>query len=138
MTALAPAPARLVLAEDDPDVRATTIDLLNLGGHAVAAFASGQEALDYLAQHGADLLLTDMIMPGGDGPWLLHQVRAAAGLGQMPVLVISARADESHVAAGLRNGADAYLTKPFDPEHLLETVAYWVEQGRARRGARPA
>ena len=135
MTPTAPAPARIVLAEDDPDVSATTIDLLTLGGHTVAAFASGQEALDHLASHGADLLLTDMIMPGGDGPWLLHQVRAAAGLGHLPVLVVSARADESHVAEGLRNGADAYLTKPFDPERLLETVAYWVEQGRARRDA---
>jgi DNA-binding response OmpR family regulator len=54
------------------------------------------------------------------------------------VLVVSARADENHVAEGLRNGADAYLTKPFDPERLLETVAYWVKQGRARRGAHPA
>lgn len=134
MPPLAPAPARIVLAEDDPDVSATTIDLLTLGGHNVVAFASGQEALDHLARHEADLLLTDMIMPGGDGPWLLHQVRAAPALGQLPVLVVSARADENHVADGLRNGADAYLTKPFDPERLLETVAYWVEQGRARRG----
>lgn len=134
MPPLAPAPARIVLAEDDPDVSATTIDLLTLGGHTVAAFPSGQEALDHLARHEADLLLTDMIMPGGDGPWLLHQVRAAPALGQLPVLVVSARADENHVADGLRNGADAYLTKPFDPERLLETVAYWVEQGRARRG----
>jgi CheY-like chemotaxis protein len=138
MTPLAPAPARIVLAEDDPDVSATTIDLLTLGGHTVAAFASGREALDHLTHHAADLLLTDMIMPGGDGPWLLHQVRGVAGLGHLPVLVVSARADESHVAEGLRNGADAYLTKPFDPERLLETVAYWVEQGRARRSARPA
>jgi CheY-like chemotaxis protein len=104
----------------------------------VAAFASGREALDHLTHHDADLLLTDMIMPGGDGPWLLHQVRGVAGLGHLPVLVVSARADESHVADGLRHGADAYLTKPFDPERLLETVTYWVEQGRARRSARPA
>ncbi len=138
MTPATPAPARIVLAEDDPDVSATTIDLLTLGGHSVAAFASGREALDHLAHHDADLLLTDMIMPGGDGPWLLQQVRGTAGLGDLPVLVVSARADESQVADGLRNGADAYLTKPFDPEHLLETVAYWVDQGRARRGARPA
>ncbi|MEY3608370.1 MAG: hypothetical protein RLZZ447_1158, partial [Verrucomicrobiota bacterium] len=73
-----------------------------------------------------------------DGPWLLQQVRGAANLERLPVLVVSARADENHVAEGLRNGADAYLTKPFDPERLLETVAYWVKQGRARRGAHPA
>jgi CheY-like chemotaxis protein len=138
MTPLAPAPARVVLAEDDPDVSATTIDLLTLGGHTVVAFASGQEALEYLAGHGADLLLTDMIMPSGNGPWLLQRVRAESRLDHLPVIVISARADEGHVADGLRHGADAYLTKPFDPERLLETVAYWVEQGRARRSARPA
>lgn len=128
-----PVPARIVLAEDDAGVRLTTTDLLELSGHVVHGFASGRGALDHLEREGADLVITDMIMPGGDGPWLVAQVRARPALGALPVLVISARADEREVVSGLAAGADGYISKPFLPEELLETVAYWVARGRERQ-----
>jgi two-component system chemotaxis response regulator CheY len=70
-----------------------------------------------------DLVVTDMIMPNGDGRWLLAFIRDTERLSRLPVIVLSALAHGDEVESGLAAGADAYLTKPFDPEKLLETIA---------------
>jgi two-component system chemotaxis response regulator CheY len=64
-----------------------------------------------------------MIMPNGDGRWLLAFIRDTERLSRLPVIVLSALAHGDEVESGLAAGADAYLTKPFDPEKLLETIA---------------
>ena len=124
----------LVIEDEDTSRRAIAQSLLEAGCNVVEA-ADGVAGLELAVRGGIDVVLLDLRLPSLDGEHLLEKLRRSSAV---PVLVVSARADESHVAEGLRNGADAYLTKPFDPERLLETVAYWVDQGRARRGARPA
>ncbi|MBI5691820.1 MAG: response regulator [Verrucomicrobia bacterium] len=122
-------PARrptVLLAEDDANVRETTIDLLSLIDVKVQGVASGREAAQVLEAEGVDLIITDMIMPDGDGRWLLHHVRTTPRLAATRVIMLSARADLDDVAAGLSAGADEYLTKPFDPEKLLAVVQHWL------------
>ena len=118
----------ILLAEDDPNVRETTTDLLSLTGAVILATCSGREASRVLETQKVDLIITDMIMPDGDGKWLINFVRSTPALRHLRIILLSARADETDIRAGLGAGADLYLTKPFDPEKLLETVAYWLQQ----------
>lgn len=124
----------ILLAEDDPDVRATTTDLLEFSGATVHAVASGREASRFLEVHPIDLLITDMIMPDGDGAWLLDFVRSSPQLHRLKVIMISAHAGTDRIAAGLRAGADIYVTKPYDPEKFLATVCGCLESIRRERG----
>ena len=126
-----PEPARrptILLAEDDENIRETTMDLLALIDVEVRGVASGHEAARVLEGGGVDLIITDMIMADGDGRWLINHVRSTPHLAGTRVLMLSARADLDDVAAGMSAGADEYLTKPSDPAKLLATVQRWLRE----------
>lgn len=113
----------VLLVEDDPSVRETTADLLSLTDARVLVADCGHAGAQILETEPVDLVVTDMIMPNGDGRWLLAFIRDTERLSRLPVIVLSALAHGDEVESGLAAGADAYLTKPFDPEKLLETIA---------------
>jgi DNA-binding response OmpR family regulator len=128
---IATAPGTVILlAEDDPNIRETTTDLLSLTGAQVLAAPSGRAAAALLAQHAVDLVITDLIMPDGDGAWLLGQVRASPRHANLPVIMLTARADVNELAANFKHRADEYLTKPFHPEQFLNTVVRWLRLSR--------
>ncbi len=118
----------ILLAEDDPNVRDTLADLLALTGALVQAVPGGHEARQVLETRPIDLIVTDMIMPDGDGKWLMDFVRSTPRFSHLRIIMLSAHVDARDVAAGLSAGADAYLTKPFDVEKLLATVSHWLRQ----------
>ena len=122
MTTTAPPHPSILLVEDDDAIRETTTDLLGLTGATVHAVASGHAAMRFLAHTSVDLIVTDLVMPDGDGYWLLAQVRAAALRPDTPIIMLSGHATQESIADGLKRGADAYLVKPFDPEAFLVTV----------------
>lgn len=96
---------------------------------------SGLEAMELLRSCPADILVTDVQMPGMDGMALLRQIRQDPALARLPLILISARDDRSSIRQGMFSGADDYLTKPFSPEELVLTV-----ESRLRRletGATP-
>lgn len=128
MSSSSPTRPVILLADDDVNIRETTMDLLSLTGAEVLGACSGRDASRQLEGGRVNLLITDMIMPEGDGHWLLKFVRSSPQHCHLRVIMLSARTDPEEVAAGLQAGADAYLTKPFDPEKLLETVAHWLRQ----------
>ena len=97
-------PPVILLAEDDRHIRETTADLLDLFGMRVHAVPSGRTAREVLARERIDLVITDLIMPDGDGAWLLEYVRKTFTDDPLPVIMLTARAEEADKVAGLEGG----------------------------------
>lgn len=104
--------AKVLVVEDDPDIRALVEVRLRRLGHRVMSVGSGEEALDLLAERGApDVAVLDVQMPGMDGLQLLEAMRLDPELAAVPAIFLSGRVQESDVEAGRALGA-TYLTKP--------------------------
>ena len=116
-----PAGSRVLLADDNADMREYIRRLL-AGNCAVHAVADGLAALREIRERRPDLLLADVMMPGLDGFELLRQIRADASVRDIPVILLSARADEQSRVEGLEAGADDYLIKPFSTRELVARV----------------
>ncbi len=112
--------ARILVVEDNRDTSALLRDLLEAEGYAVESAATGEKALETLAQNpDVDLLVLDLMLPGMSGYDVIEKLRADGDLASIPVLVLSALSSTSARIRGLRDGADDYMTKPFLPEELL-------------------
>ncbi len=127
---------RVVLADDNADMRGYLKRLLEEGGYEVEAAADGQAALE-LVRRGPppDLVLTDVMMPRMDGFGLLAALRGEPGLGELVVILLSARAGEEARVEGLTAGADDYLVKPFSARELRARVDGAIHLARHRREA---
>jgi PAS domain S-box-containing protein len=127
---------RVVLADDNADMRAYVKRLLEDGGYEVEAVENGRAALE-AAQRGPppDLVLTDVMMPELDGFGLLAALRADPGLEDLLIILLSARAGEEARVEGLAAGADDYLVKPFSARELRARVDGAVRLSRQRREA---
>ncbi|MGH2779296.1 MAG: response regulator transcription factor [Actinomycetota bacterium] len=114
--------ARILVTDDDPDLRALLCGILTDEGHKVAAVGDGRRALDSILNDPPDLVLLDVMMPHMDGFAVLKGM-AEAGISDVKVLMVTARSAETDWAEGYRLGADYYVTKPFDPAELAAAVA---------------
>jgi DNA-binding NtrC family response regulator len=112
--------ARIFVVDDEPDLRETLRRMLSRAGHEVAEFGSGAAALRAFEASPADLVITDLMMPGMDGLAVTARVRELDAL--VPVVVITAFATVDSAVSALRNGAWDYLAKPFSPEALRVVV----------------
>lgn len=108
---------RILICEDDPDMRKILSMYLKKEGYEVHAASHGGEAVDYLTEHSTDLLLLDWMMPVKSGPEVCREIREL----NIPVkiLMLTAKSDNEHEFLGLSCGADDYLRKPFDMKILL-------------------
>jgi len=129
--------ARIVLADDNADMRGYMIELLS-PYYAVEAFADGVEAFNAALRVRPDLILSDVMMPRLDGFGLLAAVRGDESLRSVPVVMLSARAGEEARIEGLDAGADDYLIKPFSARELFARVGALLELDRMRRAAEQA
>jgi two-component system response regulator FlrC len=116
--------SRLLIAEDDWDLREALVDTLSYAGFEVLAAESAEQALDTLATEAVDMVISDVNMAGMDGHELLQHIRA--GFPLVPVLLITAYGSISQSVEAMRAGAVDYLVKPFKPETLVETVCRYV------------
>jgi DNA-binding response OmpR family regulator len=114
--------AKILVVDDDPNLLMLLSDLLQLQGYEVETAGSGYLALTMLKTMIPDLLISDVAMPGLDGYGLVEQLRNHPRFAQMPILFVSALCSGADRHAGLSQGADAYLCKPFEPEVLISTV----------------
>ncbi len=130
-----PTAGRILLADDNADMRDYVRRLLCSAGHEVETAGDGETALATLRSVGADLLLTDIMMPRLDGLGLLRAVRAEERLRDIPVILLSARAGEEARVEGFETQADDYLTKPFSARELLARVNANLATARLRRRA---
>jgi DNA-binding response OmpR family regulator/signal transduction histidine kinase len=128
----------VLLADDNADMRHYVERLLRTAGYRVDAHPDGEAALEAARREAPDLVLTDIMMPKLDGFGLLSALRADPALRDVPVLLLSARAGEEEKVAGLKSGADDYLTKPFSARELIARVQANMELARVRREAKAA
>lgn len=128
--------ARILLADDNADMREYVRRLLAQEGYEVETVADGLAALK--AAHGClpDLVLSDVMMPGLNGFELLKSLRINVNTRDIPVILLSARAGEDSKVEGLEIGADDYLVKPFSAKELLTRVKARIEIARRRKAGK--
>lgn len=119
--------ARILVVEDEPQLRALLRLYLEREGHFVTDAGDGVTALAAYDADGADLVILDLMLPGMPGETVLEALRAD---GDVPVLITSAKRSDAERIAGLRAGADDYLPKPFNPHELTARVAAILRRTR--------
>jgi DNA-binding response OmpR family regulator len=122
---------RILVVEDEPTIAIGLHDDLTLEGFEVEVVSDGETGARKAAGEDFDLIVLDVMLPGKDGFTVCRELRAA-GL-QLPILLLTARGQESDKITGLRIGADDYVTKPFSPGELMARV-----HALLRRSARPS
>ncbi|MFY9919288.1 MAG: ATP-binding protein, partial [Mycobacterium sp.] len=126
------APARVLIADDNTDMREYLARLLSGAGYHVDAVTDGQAALEAIRADIPDLVVSDVMMPRLDGLGLVAALRSDPRTAAVPVLLLSARAGQEASIEGLRAGADDYLVKPFAAAELLARVRANIELARLR------
>jgi DNA-binding response OmpR family regulator len=114
--------ARILIAEDEPDIRELVAFTLRFAGHEVATTSNGEEALYQASQMIPDLILMDVRMPRMTGYDACRAMKATPDLKDIPVVFLSAKGQDSEIQTGLDVGAEEYLLKPFAPDQLTARV----------------
>ena len=112
----------ILVADDEEDLRELVAYRLTRSGYEVIAAVDGQEAWQLARERVPDLMVLDVMMPRLDGYELTRRVRAEEALRSVPVILLTARSQESDVSRGFEVGADDYLKKPFSPDELVARV----------------
>lgn len=118
-------PARVLIVDDSAVMRKIVERSLRQAGlemEQVLEASNGSEALDVVKAHGLDLILSDINMPTMNGLEFVRELRGIEGAQQVPVVMITTEAGESHVVQALSGGASGYIRKPFTPDQIKERV----------------
>jgi DNA-binding response OmpR family regulator len=115
-------PRNVLVAEDDPDVRAFVAKVVRAMGHTVVLAGSGREAISCAGHALPDLAVLDLHMPGGDGYEVCRYLKTEAASLFIPVLLLTATVSTEEKVRAIDSGADDYLTKPFHPEELKARI----------------
>lgn len=113
---------KILVVEDEQDVRDLILLQLQRDGYLVDPAASGEAGLQRLSQEQYDLVLLDWMLPGVSGLEIARFIRSRSQTPTVPILMVTARADSGDIIAGLEAGADDYVTKPFDTSILMARV----------------
>ena len=127
---------RILVAEDDRDIADLIAHYLHKQGWTAHIVGAGDEALAYARRQGADLVILDVMLPGLSGLEVCRALRGDAATASIPVIMVTARAEETDKIAGLEIGADDYVAKPFSPQELIARVRALMR--RSTRGAAQA
>ncbi|NDH96844.1 MAG: DNA-binding response regulator [Actinobacteria bacterium] len=119
---------RILTVEDDERIRTSVRLALEDEGWTVEEAASGEDALNAFTREAADVVLIDIMLPGIDG---FDVCRAIRRVSDVPIVMVTARADTHDVVAGLEAGADDYLTKPFAPKELSARIRALLRRARS-------
>jgi DNA-binding response OmpR family regulator len=113
---------RVLVVEDDADINATLQVAMRLAGYDVAGALTGQDAFDEVQRRCPDLVLLDQMLPDVDGVEICRRLRSAPRTKRVPIIFLTARAEEDARVRGLTAGADDYVVKPFSMQELLLRV----------------
>jgi DNA-binding response OmpR family regulator len=125
---------RILAVEDDERIRTAVKLALEDEGWTVAEAANGEDALAAFQQEPADVVLIDIMLPGIDGFEVCRSIRRTS---DVPIVMVTARADTHDVVAGLEAGADDYLTKPFAPKELSARIRALLRRARTSEVSSP-
>lgn len=114
--------AKILIAEDEPDIRELVAFMLRFAGYEVLAASNGEEAVQTATREVPDLVLMDVRMPRMTGYDACRIMKANPDLRDIPVVFLSAKGQESEIQSGLEAGAEEYLLKPFSPDELTNRV----------------
>ncbi|HET6153389.1 MAG TPA: response regulator [Marmoricola sp.] len=114
--------ARIVIADDDADIRELVVFKLRHAGHEVLPVADGTAAVEACLAKTPDLVILDVMMPGMSGLEAARVLRADESMTGVPIIMLTARAQESDIEQGFEAGADDYVVKPFSPRELALRV----------------
>ena len=123
----------ILVAEDDRDIADLISRYLTKSGWTPHVSAAGDEALAYARTHALDAVVLDLMLPGMDGLDVCRALRADRATAAVPIIMLTARAEEQDRIRGLELGADDYLAKPFSPSELVARIRAVTR--RTRRGA---
>ena len=122
-------PKTVLYADDEPRFRKLVKDYLTKEGFAVTDVKDGKEALEALSYQSFDLVILDVMMPGYDGWAVLREIRKSQ---TVPVIMLTARDEESDELFGFELGADEYIAKPFSPKILVARIQSLLKRGKER------
>jgi len=114
--------AKILVAEDERDIRDLISFTLRFAGYEVVAVSDGQEAVDIVGKEMPDLILMDVRMPRMTGYEACQKIKLDPKVSQIPVVFLSAKGQDSEIRTGLDSGATEYLLKPFAPTDLSQRV----------------
>jgi two-component system OmpR family response regulator len=113
---------RILIVDDDPELRELLRGYLGGNGYDVDAAEDGAAMRSRIAAAAPDLVILDLMLPGEDGLALCRELRAASATSSLPILMLTARGEDTDRIVGLEMGADDYLPKPFNPRELLARI----------------
>jgi two-component system phosphate regulon response regulator PhoB len=126
----------VLVVEDDTDIRNLLCRALTSAGYATRAESDGRAALAAIRHNPPDLVLLDYGLPGMNGLDVCRALRGPTGCAGPPIVLISGHVRAADIERGLAAGADDYVTKPFSPRRLIDSIPSVVDAGGARRGPR--
>ena len=113
---------KILIAEDDPDIRELIVISLKYAGYEVVPAADGQQAVDLTVQENPDLIMLDVRMPLLTGFEALERIKERPQFKDTPVVILSAKGQEAEIQSGLDLGACQYILKPFAPDELIGKI----------------
>ncbi len=128
---------KLLLIDDDPNLILLVKDYLEFRGYNVDTAENGREALQVLDRNVPDMIICDIMMPEMDGYSLVKHIREESTTNRIPVLFLSAKGQSQDRVKGLSEGADIYMSKPFEPEELVAQVESSLKQIKRWEQGRP-
>ncbi len=123
---------KIVVIEDEPDIVEVISYNLKREGYNVLAVDRGDESINLIRNQSPSLIILDLMLPGMDGLSVCRQLKSDPMVNDIPVIIISAKGEESDIVVGLEMGADDYLTKPFSPRELLARVKAVLRRGQVK------
>ncbi len=120
--------ARILVADDEPDIRELVAFTLRFAGHEVVAFGNGADVVEAAPRERPDLILMDVRMPRMTGYEACEKMKADPATRDIPVVFLSAKGQDAEIETGLAAGATEYLLKPFAPNELTEKVTELLQR----------
>lgn len=122
--------SRILVVDDSPTIVHVIKEMLVKGNHDVVSAMDGEEAIRAAADEHPDLVLLDIILPKLNGYQVCRRIKAAPETAHIPVIMFTSKTKETDRCWGLEQGADGYITKPFDAQKLLDVIGRFVPQLR--------
>lgn len=117
---------KILVVDDEPPIVRLMEFILARQGHEMIVAVNGEEALDKVRAHAPDLVLLDIMMPRIDGYDVARTLRADPEFANIPIIMLSAKAQEEDIQRGKDVGVNEYITKPFSPDHLVAVVSDYL------------